>query len=83
MDREAFDQRFAGTAVHRIGLDRMLRNAAVAAGNSGDATLLAPLRAAIQRLHGEGAAPVAVEHMEWAVLRLESLAEVVEEGGVA
>jgi len=40
MDDTAFRARFAGTPVKRTGRDRFLRNVLIAAGNSGDATLL-------------------------------------------
>jgi epoxyqueuosine reductase len=40
LDDAAFRTRFAGTPVKRTGRDRVVRNALVAAGNSGDDTLL-------------------------------------------
>ena len=40
LDDAAFRARFAGTPVKRTGRDRVMRNALIAAGNSGDATLL-------------------------------------------
>ncbi|WP_419827717.1 tRNA epoxyqueuosine(34) reductase QueG [Sphingomonas sp.] len=43
LDDAAFRQVFAGSPIKRIGRDRMVRNAAVAAGNSGEAALRAPL----------------------------------------
>ncbi len=45
LSEEAFRARFAGTPVKRTGRDRVVRNALIAAGNSGDATLLDPVRA--------------------------------------
>jgi len=48
LDDAGFRQVFAGSPIKRIGRDRMVRNAAIAAGNSGDASLakaLAPLLA--------------------------------------
>ena len=48
LDDPSFRQVFAGSPIKRIGRDRMVRNAAIAAGNSGDAGLagvLAPLLA--------------------------------------
>ncbi|WP_200879092.1 tRNA epoxyqueuosine(34) reductase QueG [Sphingopyxis sp. MWB1] len=39
LDDAAFRQVFAGSPIKRIGRNRMVRNAAVAAGNSGDRTL--------------------------------------------
>ena len=43
LDDAGFRQVFAGSPIKRIGRDRMVRNAAIAAGNSGDAALRAPL----------------------------------------
>ena len=40
LDDAAFRQRFAGTPVKRTGRDRVVRNALIAAGNSGDQSLL-------------------------------------------
>ena len=40
LDDAAFRVRFRGTPVKRTGRDRVVRNALIAAGNSGDATLL-------------------------------------------
>lgn len=40
LDDAGFRQRFAGTPVKRAGRDRFLRNALIAAGNSGDSSLL-------------------------------------------
>lgn len=45
LDDAAFRAVFAGSPIKRIGRDRMVRNAAIAAGNSGDVGLVAPLRA--------------------------------------
>jgi epoxyqueuosine reductase len=45
LDDAGFRAVFAGSPIKRIGRDRMVRNAAIAAGNSGDVTLIAPLRA--------------------------------------
>jgi epoxyqueuosine reductase len=40
LDDASFRARFRGTAVKRTGRDRFLRNVLIAAGNSGDTTLL-------------------------------------------
>ena len=40
LDDAAFRARFAGTPVKRTGRDRVIRNALIAAGNSGDADLI-------------------------------------------
>jgi epoxyqueuosine reductase len=45
LDDTAFRSLFAGSPVKRTGRDRFVRNVAIAAGNSGDATLIAPLQA--------------------------------------
>jgi len=43
LDDAAFRQVFAGSPIKRIGRNRMVRNAAIAAGNSGDPALVEPL----------------------------------------
>jgi epoxyqueuosine reductase len=40
LDDAAFRQRFAGTPIKRTGRDRVVRNALIASGNSGDVSLL-------------------------------------------
>ena len=45
LDDAAFRAVFAGSPIKRIGRDRMVRNAAYAAGNSGEPALAAPLAA--------------------------------------
>ncbi|MBX9881758.1 MAG: tRNA epoxyqueuosine(34) reductase QueG [Sphingomonas sp.] len=70
LDDAAFRAVFAGSPIKRIGRNRLVRNAAIAAGNSGDRALVPPLRAllgdedavvreaagwALARLDGEGA----------------------------
>lgn len=45
LDDAGFRAVFAGSPIKRIGRERMVRNAAIAAGNSGDARLDVPLRA--------------------------------------
>lgn len=40
LDDRAFRERFAGTPVKRTGRDRVVRNALIASGNSGDRTLI-------------------------------------------
>ena len=60
-----FRRRFAGTAVHRTGWRRLLRNAAVALGNSGDVRAVAPLRQALD------IPDILIrEHVVWALGRL-------------
>ena len=67
LDDAGFRQVFAGSPIKRIGRGRMVRNAAIAAGNSGDATLIPPLR----RLLADEDAVVA-EAAAWAIGRLNS-----------
>ena len=65
LDDAGFRQVFAGSPIKRIGRNRMVRNAAIAAGNSGDARLaeiLAPLR--------DDPDPVVAEAASWALARL-------------
>jgi epoxyqueuosine reductase len=45
LDDAGFRRVFSGSPIKRIGRDRMVRNAAIAAGNSGDDGLTAPLQA--------------------------------------
>jgi epoxyqueuosine reductase len=65
LDDKTFRQRFAGTPVKRTGRDRVVRNAAIAAGNSGDETLLASL----ERLLCD-ASPLVRGAAIWAIARL-------------
>jgi epoxyqueuosine reductase len=60
-----FAEVFRGTAIKRVKLAGLLRNACVAAGNSGDVTLLDPL----VRLASHDS-PVVRAHAVWAVRRL-------------
>jgi epoxyqueuosine reductase len=61
MDEAAFRRRFAGTPVLRAKRRGLLRNAAVALGNSGDASALPILRRA-----QEDGEPLVREHAAWA-----------------
>ncbi|WP_201781043.1 tRNA epoxyqueuosine(34) reductase QueG [Sphingomonas sp. Leaf343] len=65
LDDAGFRQVFSGSPIKRIGRDRMVRNAAIAAGNSGAGVL----RPVLERLL-EDASPVVVEAAEWALRRL-------------
>ncbi|MDX5985902.1 tRNA epoxyqueuosine(34) reductase QueG [Sphingomonas echinoides] len=65
LDDAAFRQVFSGSPIKRIGRDRMMRNCLIAAGNSGDATLRAP----VARLLDDPNAVVA-EAAGWALARL-------------
>jgi len=65
LDDAGFRKVFAGSPIKRIGRDRMVRNAAIAAGNSGRAELVPVL----ERLVGDADAVVA-EAARWALARL-------------
>lgn len=65
LDDAAFRARFAGTPVKRTGRDRFVRNVLVAAGNSGDAALLEPVRALL-----DDASPLVRGMAVWALARL-------------
>ena len=69
LDDADFRAVFAGSPIKRIGRNRMVRNAAIAAGNSGDPAYVPTLRA----LTGDEDAVVA-EAASWALERLTSLA---------
>jgi epoxyqueuosine reductase len=66
LDDAGFRAVFAGSPIKRIGRDRMVRNAVIAAGNSGDGGLIAPLRALL-----DDACEVVREAAEWALGELE------------
>ncbi|HEV2748729.1 MAG TPA: tRNA epoxyqueuosine(34) reductase QueG [Allosphingosinicella sp.] len=65
LDDAAFRKVFSGSPIKRIGRNRMVRNAAIAAGNSGSAALVEPLR---KLTRDED--PVVVEAAEWALEQL-------------
>ena len=65
-DEAAFQARFAFTPMLRAKRRGMMRNACVAAGNSGDQTLVAPLRSLLAREQD----PLLREHAEWALAEL-------------
>lgn len=67
LDDASFRQLFAGSPIKRIGRHRMVRNAAIAAGNSGDAALMPALSALI-----DDADAVVAEAARWALGRLAS-----------
>jgi len=66
LDDAAFRQVFAGSPIKRIGRDRMVRNAAVAAGNSGRPALAEPLLRLL-----DDAAPLVRGAAIWALARLD------------
>jgi epoxyqueuosine reductase len=65
LDDAAFRARFAGTPVKRTGRDRVVRNALIAAGNSGDAGLIP----AVERLIADPS-PLVRAMAVWALRRL-------------
>jgi epoxyqueuosine reductase len=75
LDDSAFRKVFAGSPIKRIGRNRMVRNAAIAAGNSGRAELAPVLRG----LLGDDDKVVA-EAAEWALSRLGSSPSIDGEG---
>jgi epoxyqueuosine reductase len=69
LDDASFRERFAGSPIKRIGLDRMIRNCLIAAGNSGDPKLLPSVQA-----HLASADPVVAEAAQWAACELQRAA---------
>lgn len=65
LDDAEFLRRFAGSPVKRIGRARMVRNACIAAGNSGSTAVVAPLSAL-----ADDADPLIREHARWALAQL-------------
>jgi epoxyqueuosine reductase len=65
LDDAAFRKRFAGTPIKRTGRDRFVRNVLIAAGNSGDASLLRQ----VEPLLGD-ASPLVRAMAVWAVRQL-------------
>ena len=65
LDDAGFRQVFAGSPIKRIGRNRMVRNAAIAAGNSGARTLVAAL---LPLLHDDDG--VVQDAARWALARL-------------
>jgi epoxyqueuosine reductase len=65
LDDPGFRELFSGSPIKRIGVNRMIRNCLIAAGNSGDASL----RPAVLR-HLESEDPVVADAAKWAIERL-------------
>lgn len=65
LDDVTFREIFSGSPIKRIGRNRMVRNAAIAAGNSGDRGLIEKLRPLV-----EDPDPVVAETAQWAIGRL-------------
>ena len=67
LDDRSFRTVFAGSPIKRIGRGRMVRNAAIAAGNSRSAALIEPLQKLV-----DDEDPVVAEAASWALGRLSS-----------
>ena len=67
LDDAAFRERFAGTPVKRTGRDRVVRNALIAAGNSGDSSLIPLVEGLL-----DDASPLVRAMAVWALQRLVS-----------
>ena len=65
LEDAGFRRLFSGSPIKRIGRDRFVRNCLIAAGNSGNAALEAPVRALLTDPD-----PVVAEAAEWALARL-------------
>jgi epoxyqueuosine reductase len=65
LDDASFREMFAGSPIKRIGVKRMIRNCLIAAGNSGDPSLVASVRK-----HVDDPDPVIAESAEWALAQL-------------
>jgi epoxyqueuosine reductase len=68
LDDPAFRALFTGTPIKRTGRDRFVRNAAIAAGNSGDAELAEPLTSLL-----DDASPLVRGAAIWALAQLDSV----------
>jgi epoxyqueuosine reductase len=66
LDEDSFGARFRESAVGRIGRDRLVRNACVAAGNSG----LAEFAPQLDRLARDDGSGLVRQHAAWALARL-------------
>ncbi len=67
LDEENFARRFGGSAIERIGRARLVRNACVAAGNSG----LADFAPQLEHLTRYDESELVREHAAWALVQLE------------
>jgi len=65
LDDAAFREMFAGSPIKRIGVQRMIRNCLIAAGNSGDPALEPSIQAYVN-----DADPVIAEAAQWALAQL-------------
>jgi epoxyqueuosine reductase len=67
LDEATFKARYYGSAIYRVKRERLVRNACVAAGNSGAAALLPALHRLTSDANG-----LVREHAAWAIARIES-----------
>lgn len=67
LNEAAFRDRFAGTALERIGRDRLVRNACIAAGNSHLATLQAEAADQLRQLAADNRVPLVQDAAIWAL----------------
>jgi epoxyqueuosine reductase len=65
LDDTAFREMFAGSPIKRIGVKRMIRNCLIAAGNSGDASLVPSVRR-----HLNDPDPMIAEAADWTLAQL-------------
>jgi epoxyqueuosine reductase len=65
LDDAAFREMFAGSPIKRIGVKRMIRNCLIAAGNSGDFSLVSAIRS-----HLDDPDPTVSEAAQWALAQL-------------
>ena len=76
LDDAAFRQIFAGSPIKRIGRDRMVRNALIAAGNDARETMLRPVLALL-----DDSAPIVRGAAVWALSRLDPVRFAAERAG--
>ncbi len=65
LDDDVFAKRYAGTPLARVGRERLVRNACVAAGNCGDPAIAPSLRARL-----DDGSPLVRGHAAWGLARL-------------
>jgi len=70
LDDTAFREKFSGSPIKRIGVNRMIRNCLIAAGNSRNQALAASVRP-----HLESSDPVVAEAAQWALSQLQGEAK--------
>jgi epoxyqueuosine reductase len=73
LDDASFREMFAGSPIKRIGVKRMIRNCLIAAGNSGDRSLIAAIEP-----HLDDPDPVIAEASAWALAQLADLSATMQ-----